>query len=139
MWLSNLFQVFLENDFTLRVPKIVTQNLVLCFFLSKRLHHCWWGHLFQSWLFHPAWDSLNHKGVPCLQKEMSVIEHTHIYFLPGDRWFLKAAVPVFPKQVFSVVFFLWKINLIKNNLALSWELKPKFNGCHHMLSESFAA
>lgn len=34
-----IIQVFLENDFTIRVSHIVTQNLVLCFFLSKRLHH----------------------------------------------------------------------------------------------------
>lgn len=27
-----IIKVFLEDDFTLRVPQIVTQNLVLCFF-----------------------------------------------------------------------------------------------------------
>lgn len=31
-------------------------------------------------LFHPAWDDLRHKGVPCLLKGTSEIEHTQIDF-----------------------------------------------------------
>ena len=36
-----IINIFLENDFTLKVPQIVTHGLVLFLFLSKRLHHFW--------------------------------------------------------------------------------------------------
>ena len=36
-----IINIFLENDFTLTVPQIVTHCLVLFLFLSKRLHHFW--------------------------------------------------------------------------------------------------
>lgn len=134
-----IINVFLENDFTSKVPQIVTHGLVLFLFLSKRWHHFWWGHLFTELeLFHPAWDGLNHKGFSCLLQGVSVMKHTQLhFFLSEEISFLKAAATFFPKtNDFSLLFF-WHISLTKNSfelICLLWGLKPKAHRSDHTTS-----
>lgn len=83
--------IFLENDFTFKVPQIVTHGLVLFLFLSKRLHHFWWGHLFQSWnyfiLHETIWGT---KGFPVYWKERLKLNiHKLTFFLSEEIPFLK--------------------------------------------------
>lgn len=93
---SQIINIFLENDFTFRVPQIVTHGLVL--FLSFKMITSFLvrSPFLELELFHPAWNDLNHKGVPCLLKGRSITEHTQTYyFLLEDIPLSKVAIYIF--------------------------------------------
>lgn len=98
--------------------------MVLCYFSFFQKDYIIFGEVtFFTELerFHPAWDELRHKGLPCLLRGTSEVEHTQIYFfsIRRDSIFKSTCHYLFSPQVITICFSSRKWIWLK---TFSWPL-----------------